>query len=184
MEEPETHHYYRPQTKFAKVMFLHMSVCLQGGSTWASTPRQVHPPGRYTPGQVHPLLQAGTPPKQVHPQAGKPPLGRYTLLGRYTSQAGTPPWQVHPPGRYTPSQAGTPPRSSACWEIRTTSGRYASYWNAFLFLFKVIHRNIGTFNQMLIFRDRVARPHSNRATGLTDTYHVSTSCGKSRSDRY
>ena len=40
--------------------------------------------------------------------------------GRY------PPQKVHPPGRYTP-------RSSACWEIRATSGRYASYWNAFLF---------------------------------------------------
>ena len=23
--------------------------------------------------------------------------------------------------------------SSACWEIRATSGRYASYWNAYLF---------------------------------------------------
>ena len=48
---------------------------------------------------------------------------------RYTPRAGT------PPGRYT-LQADTPPsRSSACWEIRATSGRYASYWNAFLFLF-------------------------------------------------
>ena len=50
-----------------------------------------------------------------------------------------PPWQVHPSGRYTPSpeqvhpSAGTPPGSSACWEIRATSGRYASYSNAFLF---------------------------------------------------
>ena len=25
------------------------------------------------------------------------------------------------------------PGISACWEIRATSGRYASYWNAFLF---------------------------------------------------
>ena len=38
-------HYYRPQTKFAKVMFLHLSVILfTGGSTWAGTS-----PGRYTP---------------------------------------------------------------------------------------------------------------------------------------
>ena len=37
------------------------------------------------------------------------------------------PGQVHPQTRYPP-----PPRSSACWEIRATSGRYASYWNAFL----------------------------------------------------
>ena len=78
----------------------------------------------------------------VHPRAGTAP-GRYTLLGRFTpnrvhpqagtpSQAGTPPGQIHPapptpPGRYT-----APPQSSACCEIRATSGPYASYWNAFL----------------------------------------------------
>ena len=33
-----------------------------------------------------------------------------------------PPWNRHPGSR--------PPRSSACWEIRATSRRYASYWNA------------------------------------------------------
>ena len=83
-------------------MFLHVSVCPQEGSTWAGTPRT-----RYTPqNQVHP-------PDQVH------------HLGRYT------PWDQVPPGRYTPGP-GTHPRSSACWEIRTTSRRYASYWNAFL----------------------------------------------------
>ena len=47
------------------------------------------------------------------------------------------PGRVHPLAG-TPLQAGTPPKvhspwSSACWEIRATSGRYASYWNAFLF---------------------------------------------------
>ena len=110
---------------------------------WTGTPPgQVHPPA-----QVHPLPWAGTP----------PPLGRYTPspgragtpppLGRYTPWAGTPPRQVHPradisPQAGTPPWAGTPPRqvhplgrhpqSSACWEIWATSGRYASYWNAFL----------------------------------------------------
>ena len=29
--------------------------------------------------------------------------------------------------------ADPPPPSSSCWEIRATSGRYASYWNAHLF---------------------------------------------------
>ena len=62
------------------------------------------------------------------------------------------PGQVPPGTRYTPgdqvhtpSGPGTPPqdqvparqvhplRSSACWEIRATSGRYASYWNAILY---------------------------------------------------
>ena len=61
-------------------------VCLStGGSTWA-----------------------GTPPRQVHPQAGTP-LGRYTTpLGRYTPQAGTSPRAVHA-GRYGQQAGGTHP---------------------------------------------------------------------------
>ena len=73
--------------------------------------------GRYPP-----------PPDQVHP-----------------SGPGTPPWRVPPPdqvppgpgtppGRYTPLAGTHPPRGSACWEIRATSERYASYWNAFLLI--------------------------------------------------
>ena len=47
------------------------------------------------------------------------------------------PDQVHPPRtRYTPRTSYTPrtrytPWRSACWEIRSTRGRYAFYWNAF-----------------------------------------------------
>ena len=62
------------------------SVCQEfcsqgGGSTWAGThPQAGTPPlGRYTPSWAGP-----PPPGQVHP------LGRYPL-GRYTPQAGTPP---------------------------------------------------------------------------------------------
>ena len=98
--------------------------------------------GRYPPWQVHP-------PWQVPPQEGTPP-GQVHPLGRYTHQAGTPHWQVHPSWAGTPPGQVTPPwqvhlpgqvhppcryppsGSSACWEIRATSGRYASYWNAFL----------------------------------------------------
>ena len=48
--------------------------------------------------------------------AGIPPQpGKDTPLGRQT-----------PPGRQTPLH-------SACWEKWSTSGRYASYWNAILF---------------------------------------------------
>ena len=57
--------YYRPQTKFAKVMFLHVSVCPQGGV-----------PGQEPPCQVCP--RAGTPPLPgTPPWAGTPPH-RYT----------------------------------------------------------------------------------------------------------
>ena len=50
-----------------------------------------------------------------------------------TPWAGTPPWQVHLPGQVYP-WAGTPPLPQAVHAgIRLTSGRYASYWNAFLF---------------------------------------------------
>ena len=94
-------YFYPPQTEFAKVMLLHISVCPQEG----------------VPGQVHPPVGSPTP--------GTPP-GRYA-----PQQVHTPPRQVHPLGRYIP-QAGTPPWSSAWWEIQATSGRYASFWNAFL----------------------------------------------------
>ena len=117
-----------------------MSFCPQGG-----VPGQVLPvrytPGRYAPGQGTP--QAGTPragttprqvpPRQVHPPKQVHPLGRYTPLGRYS------PRQV-PPGRY-PSWAGTPPwagspPATVHAGIQSTSGRYASYWNAFLLNYK------------------------------------------------
>ena len=83
---------------------------------------------RYTPDQVHPLPQAGTP---LPPIPGTPPTPRTRYTPRdqvHPPGPGTPPRQVHPP-----DQVHLPPGSSACWEIRATSGRYASYWNAFLF---------------------------------------------------
>ena len=53
----------------------------------------------------------------------------------------TPPRKQTPPSgsRHPPQEANTPagsrhpPLRSACWEIRPTSGRYAYYWNAYLF---------------------------------------------------
>ena len=142
-----------------------LSFCSRaGGATWAGTqpdrytprqvhtqagtpPGQVHPPGRYTPRQVH-SPRTGTPPWQVHPQA---------ITGRYTPQAGTPPGRYtrpgrYPLGRYPPGQvhlqagsryiplAGTgryTPSATVHAGIRSTSGWYASHWNAFLFI-KVI----------------------------------------------
>ena len=64
-------------------------------------------------------------------------LGRYPL-GRYTPWAGTSPGQVYPPSRYTPGRY-TPHAVHA--GIRSTSGRYASHRNAFLFkLYRLLFR--------------------------------------------
>ena len=107
--------YYRPQTKFAKVIFLHVSVHSVHGGEYlgryppaGTPPWQVYPLAGTPPQQVHPL--AGTPPWQipprpVHPPAGTPPPGQvHPLAG--TPPAGTP-WQVHP-------RAGTPPPREQC----------------------------------------------------------------------
>ena len=108
--------YCRPQTKFAKVMFLHLSVILftGGGGVWLSACWNTHPPGsRHLPRADIPWEQ--TPLEQTPlPGAGTPLLGADTPVK-------------------------TPPLRSACWEIRATSGRYASYWNAFLLCEVNIH---------------------------------------------
>ena len=52
--------------------------CVKNSVHGGDVPGQVHPPGRYTPGQVH--LRAGTPLRQVHPRQVHP-LGRYTPPG-------------------------------------------------------------------------------------------------------
>ena len=54
-------------------------------------------------------------------------LGYHTPIGSRHPLGPDPPKTRHPP-------------SKACWEIRSTSGRYASYWNAILFV-----RDIGCF---------------------------------------
>ena len=52
----------------------------------------------------------------------------------------TPPWEQtpppssRPPWGQTPSPGADTPLHSACWEIRSTSGWSASYWNAILLM--------------------------------------------------
>ena len=139
--------YYRPQTKFAKVMFLHLSVShsVHGGEYLGRysplrtmytpqtryTPQtiytpQVHPPGPGTPPRTRYTPQTRYTPSrdQVHP------LGPHTPPTRYTPNQVHPLDQVHPPGpgtphpgtRYTPwDQVQPPPADGYC------CGRYASY---------------------------------------------------------
>ena len=73
------------------------------------------------------------------PRADTPPQSRHHLQSRHPPGADTPPEQTHPPGPDTPQsrhahtpRPDTPPEADS--GIRSTSGRYASYWNAFLLL--------------------------------------------------
>ena len=84
-----------------------------------------------------PQCMLGYPPGADTPTPGAdtPTPGADTPWSK-TSPRSRPPKSSHPPGADTP-------RSSACWEIRTTSGRYASYWNVYLlkYFFWNIHPN-------------------------------------------
>ena len=131
---------YRPQLSCAKVMFLPLSVILSIGD-WrgsATPPLGRHPPGR-------------------HP----PPLGRYPQADTLLPWADTP--------RQTPPSADTPQADSRSCAvhagIQSTSGRYASYWNAFLFLNVACEQGF----QRISF----ARPWwVNSASGRVDFYRI------------
>ena len=124
---------YRPQTKYSKFMFLHiLSFCSGGGSA------SVHAGILYPLGPNTLLGQA--PPGPGTPWDQAPPGTRHPSHDRTH-----PPWTRYPPGPGTPlPRLGTPhmtrhlpldqapPMRSACWEIQSTSGWYASYWNAVL----------------------------------------------------
>ena len=97
----EHRHLYRLQTKFTKVMFLHLSVILSMGGVNPSACWDTHPPGRHPPGQIttlgrHP--RADTPPRQITTLGGHPP-GRHTpradILGYGQQAGGTPPTEMH-----------------------------------------------------------------------------------------
>ena len=82
------------------------------------------PPPEQTPLGAEALPQS-RPPRSRHPPEQTPP-GADTPLG-----ADPPPKQNHPPPR---SRHPLPPPTRRAWcEIRSTRGRYASYWNAILF---------------------------------------------------
>ena len=70
-----------------------------------------------------------TPPTHTHNPPEQTPQTTHTPWSRHTPQDHTPP----APGADTPRTRPTHPPSEADSGIRSTSGRYASYWNAFLF---------------------------------------------------
>ena len=106
---------YRPQRSWAKVIFSQACVknsVHRGGEGVCVSACWDTPPGTRPP---QPPDQADPPPDQT------PPGTRHT-----------PPRSGRPPGTRPPRTSQTPPREADC-SIRSTSGRYASYWNAFLF---------------------------------------------------
>ena len=120
---------YRPQRSWAKVMFLQVCVILFTGGVclsacWDTTPpREQTPLGADTPG-------ADTPPRQTPPQSRPSPWEQ-------TPPQSRPPLGADPPGSRPP-----PPREADSG-IRSTSGRYASYWN--VFLYSTLQMSIGFF---------------------------------------
>ena len=74
------------------------------------------PPSRHRPGSRHP---PGSRPPQADTPREQTPLG-----------ADTPPVADPPPREQTASRNRHPPREADA-SIRSMSGRYASYWNAF-----------------------------------------------------
>ena len=119
--------FYHPQQSWGKVMFSQACVILfMGGCLPQCTLGYHHIPKK-------------TPPRSTHPPGSRPPrstLGYHHIPEKTPSQEHTPPWeqtpQEHTPRKQTPPGADTPPWCRACWEIRSTRGRYASYWNAIL----------------------------------------------------
>ena len=84
---------------------------------------QTPPPGHDTPQDQTPP-KADTPPEQTPPGAEPPPPRSRQPLGADTPRDQTaPPGSRHPPGSPREADSG----------IRSTSGRHASYWNAFVF---------------------------------------------------
>ena len=113
------HTYYRPQRS-----------CGQG-NIFAPVCHSVHR-GGVSAGMPHPLKSRHPrnrhPPRADTPQEQTRPESRHTLLLEQTPpRADTPPEQTPPKSRHPP-----PPRVADS-SIRSMSGRYASYWNAFLF---------------------------------------------------
>ena len=94
--------------------------------------------GRTPPAGRPPPQTRQTPPQhQAHPHPQPPGPGRTPLDQAHPQSPGT--RQNHPPGPGRPPLAGRPPPGTrqtpreADFRIRSMSGWYASYWNAFLF---------------------------------------------------
>ena len=125
---------YRPQRSCEGYLFTPVcqSFCSQGGLAQCMLGCQTPSPDEAPP-------RPGTPPVQAPPRAGTPsPLEQAPPRSRHPlEQAPHSSWSRHPPEQAPPG-AGTPPRAGPPAPPPPRSrdgyccGRYASYWNAFL----------------------------------------------------
>ena len=93
-------------------MFLLVCVILfTGGGGLPQCMLGYPPPGSRPPSEADPLKQTPLPPRKQ-----TPPLG-----------------SIHTPQKQTPQEADNPPEADTPPSTRSMSGRYTSYWNAFLF---------------------------------------------------
>ena len=123
-------------------MFLHVCVILFTGGSPGRPPWQGEPPGtRQTPPgtrQTPPRTRQTPPGRENHPpRTRQPPWNQATPPGPGSPSdlADHPPGRGNPPRTrqtpHSPRTRQTPPQEADC-SIRSMSGRYASYWNAFL----------------------------------------------------
>ena len=99
-----------------------------------------HPPGADTPQEQTP--QSRHPPRADMPPEQPPPESRHPRRRHPTPQEQNPlpPEQTHRPrSRHPPGSRHVPPMEADSG-IRSMSGRYASYWNAFLFILNLFCR--------------------------------------------
>ena len=108
---------------YSNAFLLLAATKLGQGNIFTSVCQEFCPQG----GRVSASVHAGIPPwDQAHPPRADTPPGT-----RHPPRADNPPSRDQPP----PPKTRTSPPGADC-SIRSTSGRYASYWNAFLLLFK------------------------------------------------
>ena len=96
-----------------------------------------------------PLQEQKSPKEQAPLQEQTPPPLEQTIQKQAPPGAGTPPGADTRPRSSTPPKQA-PPQSSAYWEIRPTSERYASYWNAFLFDHRIL-KDFSSFSGDRVF---------------------------------
>ena len=125
-------YYYRPQRScgqgyvFTRVCdSVHrggggLPQCMLGDPPEGGTPGKEAPQKKAPPWEGDPL-EGDPPPQEGGPREGDPPEGDPL-----------PPLEGGLPPRRRPPKGG-PPRRRSLPGIRSMSGRYASYWNAFLF---------------------------------------------------